>query len=85
MTTTPWPKAICFTLMSPVIILQSANQSLYCMFALLHGSSTVTRDKQCLCCMQSNHNLSVYTFSLNSYRILKFWILEVCYKYGGNL
>ena len=37
MTTTPWPKAICFSLMSPVIIVQSSNQSLYSMFALLHG------------------------------------------------
>ena len=34
---TPWPKAISFALISPLIILQSANQSLYSMFALLHG------------------------------------------------
>ena len=60
--TTPWPKAISFPLISPLIMVQYANQSLYSMFALLHGSSTVTRDGQCVCCMRSNHNLYVYTF-----------------------
>ena len=61
MTTTPWPKAISFALISPVIILQSANQSLCSMFSLLHGQSTVTRDKQHVWCMRSNHNLYAYT------------------------
>ena len=37
MTTTPWGKAICFSLISPLIIVQSSNQTLYSMFALLHG------------------------------------------------
>ena len=36
-TTPPWPKAICFSLISPLIILQSSHQSLYSMFALLHA------------------------------------------------
>ena len=62
MTTTPWPKAISFALISPLLIVQSTNQSLYSIFALLHGSSTVTRDKQCVCCMRSNHNLYASTF-----------------------
>ena len=62
MTTTPWPKAICFALISPLITLQSANQSLCSMLALLHGSSTETRDKQCVCSVRSNKNLYVSTF-----------------------
>ena len=37
MTTTPWPKAICFSLISPLIIVQSSNETLYSMFALLRG------------------------------------------------
>ena len=73
MTTAPWLKAICFSLISPLIVLRSSNQSLDSMFALLHGSQTVTRDKQYVCCMRNNHNLYVYTFffeiSLN-FRIL---------------
>ena len=62
MTTIPWPRAIDFALISLVIIVQSANQSLYSMFALLDGSSTLTPDKQCECSMQGKHNLYVYTF-----------------------
>ena len=50
-TTTPWPKAICFFLISNPIIVQSSNQSLYSMFALLHGSSTLTQDKRWVWCM----------------------------------
>ena len=46
---------------SPLIILQSSNLSLYSMFALLHGEFTLTRDKQCACCIRSKHNLYVYT------------------------
>ena len=46
---------------SPLIILQSSNLSLYTMFALLHGTFTVTRDKQCACCIRSKQDLYVYT------------------------
>ena len=63
----------CFSLISPLIIVQSSNQSLYPMCALLHGSSTVTRDKQCVRCIRSKHNLYVYTSFfelLLNYRIL---------------
>ena len=70
MTTTPWPKAIHFALIPPLIIVQSSNQSLYSMFALLHDLSAEIRDKQQACCMRSKHNLYVYTslseFILNS-------------------
>ena len=62
MPTTPWPKAICFALISPLITLQSSNQSLYTMFTLLHGLTTEARGKQCVCSMRSNNNLYVYTF-----------------------
>ena len=44
-----------------LIIVQSSNLSLYSMFALLHGEFTVTRDKQCACCIRSKQNLYVYT------------------------
>ena len=60
MTTTPWPKAICFSLISPLIIVQSSNLSLYTMFPLLHGEFTITQDKQCACCIQSKQDLYVY-------------------------
>ena len=46
---------------SPLIIVQSSNLSLYSMFALLHGEFTVTRGKQCACCIRSKQNLYVYT------------------------
>ena len=46
---------------SPLIIVQSSNLSLYSTFALLHGEFTVTRDKQCACCIRSKQNLYVYT------------------------
>ena len=46
---------------SPLIIVQSSNLSLYTMFALLHGEFTVTRDKQCACCIRSKQDLYVYT------------------------
>ena len=74
MTTTARPKAISFAHISPLIIMQSATQSLYSMFALLHGSSTVTRDKQCVCCMRSNNNLYGYTFFFEI--LLKFRVLH---------
>ena len=47
---------------SPLIIVQSSNLSLYSMFALLHGEFTSTRDKQCACCVRSKQNLYVYTW-----------------------
>ena len=46
---------------SPLIILQSSNLSLYSMFALLHGEFTLARDKQCVCCIRSKQDLYVYT------------------------
>ena len=46
---------------SPLIILQSSNLSLYSMFALLHCAITMTRDKQCACCIRSKQELYVYT------------------------
>ena len=61
MTATPLPKAICFSLISPLIILQSSNPSLYSMFALLHCTITMTRDKDCACCIRSKQDLYVYT------------------------
>ena len=46
---------------SPLIILQFSNLSLYSMFALLHCTFTITRDKQCACCIRSKQDLYVYT------------------------
>ena len=46
---------------SPLIILQSSNLSLYTMFALVHCTFTITRDKQCACCIRSKQDLYVYT------------------------
>ena len=46
---------------SPLIIVQSSNLSLYSMFAMQHGEFTVTRDKQCARCIRSKQNLYVYT------------------------
>ena len=46
---------------SPLILLQSSNLSLYTMFALLHCTFTITRDKQCACCIRSKQDLYVYT------------------------
>ena len=57
MTTSPRLKAITFALISPLIIVQSSNLSLYSMFALQHGKTSEPRDKQCACCIQSNKNL----------------------------
>ena len=50
-----------YVLILPPIIVQSSNQSLYSMFALQHGEISETRDKQCASCIQSKHNLYVYT------------------------
>ena len=46
---------------SPLIILQSSNLSLYAMFALLRCTFTITRDKQCACCIRSEQDLYLYT------------------------
>ena len=46
---------------TPVIILQSSNLSLYTMSALLHCTVTITRGKQCACCIRNNQDLYVYT------------------------
>ena len=46
---------------SPLIILQSSNLSLYSMFALLHCAITMTRDKQRACGIRSKQDLYVYT------------------------
>ena len=46
---------------SPLIIVQSSNLSLYSTFAMQHGEFTVTRDKQCACCIRSKQKLYVYT------------------------
>ena len=46
---------------SPLIILQSSNLSLYTMLALLHCTFTTTPDKQCACCIRSKQGLNVYT------------------------
>ena len=51
---------------SPLIMLQSSNLSLYSMFAVLHCAITMTRDKQCACCIRSKQDLYVYTLSSNS-------------------
>ena len=59
----------------PLIIVQSSNVSLYFTFALQHGEFTVTRDKQCECCIRSKKNLYFYTFFYESplnYRMLRF-------------
>ena len=60
MTTTAWPKAIDFALISPLILAQSSNLSLYSMFAWLHGEFTVTRDKQSACCVRCKQDLYIY-------------------------
>ena len=46
---------------SPLIIVQSSNLSLYFTFALQHGEISETRDKQSACCMRGKRNVYVYT------------------------
>ena len=48
---------------SPQIILQSSNLFLYTMFALLHRTFIITRDKQRGCFIRSKQDLYVYTLS----------------------
>ena len=47
---------------SPLIILQSSNLSLYTTFVLLHCRFWTTRDKQCACCIRCKQDLNIYTF-----------------------
>ena len=42
---------------SPLIIVQSSNLSLYSIFALLHCAFTMTRDKQCACCIRDKQDV----------------------------
>ena len=60
MTTTPWPKAICFSLISPLIICNLSNLALYRLLALLQDSFTETRDEQCVCGIRDEHTCSLY-------------------------
>ena len=55
---------------SPLIILQSSNLSLYSMFSLLHCAITMTRDKQCACWIRSKQDLYVYTLCANLDQVL---------------
>ena len=55
MTTTRWPKAMCFSLISPLITCNLSNPALYRSLALLHDSYTETRDEQCACCIRDEH------------------------------
>ena len=67
MTTTPWPKAIVFALISPLIILQSSNLSLYTMFALLHCTFTITRTSNVHAAYEANKTCMFIPCSLNSF------------------
>ena len=60
MTTTPWPKAICFFPISPLIICNLSNLALYRLLAQLQDSFTETRDEQRACCIQDEHTCSLY-------------------------
>ena len=52
---------------SPLIIVQSSDLSLYSMFALLYCAITITRDKQCACCIEANKTCMFIPCSLNSF------------------
>ena len=52
---------------SPLIIVQYSNLSVYTMFALLHCTFTITQDKQCACCIRSKQDLYVYTLFFEFY------------------
>ena len=60
MTTTPWPKAICFFPNLTSNHLRSSNLSLYRLLALLQGTFTKTRDEQCACCIRDEHACGLY-------------------------
>ena len=54
-------EAIVFALISPLIILQSSNQSLYSMFALQHGvSSETTRQAMCMLHTKQQEPVGLY-------------------------
>ena len=61
---------------SPVIIGQSSNLSLYSTFALQNGEFTLTRDKQCACCIRSKQNLYVSTLFFELILNFEFFPLE---------
>ena len=46
---------------SPLIICNLSNLTLYRLFALLQGSFTETRDKQCACCIRDKHKPVICT------------------------
>ena len=46
---------------SPLIICNRSNLALYCLLALLQGSLTETRDKQCTCCIRGQQKPVIYT------------------------
>ena len=60
MTTTPWPKAICFFPNLTSNHLQSSNVSLYRLLALLQGTFTETRDEQGACCIRDENTCGLY-------------------------
>ena len=88
MTTTPWLRAICCALISPLITLQCGKQSPYTMILLLHGLTMESRGKQCVWSMRSNNNLYVYTIFfelLLNFAILEVLLIEHSSKHGWNL
>ena len=48
------------TLDLPLIIFNPSNLSLYRLLALLQGTFTKTRDKQCACCIRDEHTCGLY-------------------------
>ena len=65
---------------SPLIICNPSNLALYRLLALLHGSYTETRDKQCTCCIRSEDTPVVYACFIEVFLrfcILESWILSV--------
>ena len=60
MTSTPWPKTICFSLISPLITCNLSNLTLYRFLALLQGTFTETRDEKCACCIRDEHTCGLY-------------------------
>ena len=48
------------TLISPLIICNLSNISLYRLLALLQGTFTETRDEQSACCIRNEHTCGLY-------------------------
>ena len=68
------------TLISPLIICNLSNLTLYRLLALLQGSFNETRDKQCACCIRGEHKPVICTCFIEvilGIRILWSWILSV--------